>query len=447
VTANSARLLRSVSTTGACCVMLLAIVGLLIPAMTYAQGSNEGQVTFTKHVAPILQRSCVNCHRPGSIGPMSLMTYQDARPWARSIKQRVAAREMPPWGLDRHVGVKKIKNDPSLSDAEIATISRWVDAGAPMGNPADMPPQRQFNDRGWDMPQPPDLVVEMPEEYRVKANGPDQKINFLADFVMPEDRYIMAVQSKPNADSFKVVHHSNTSMIFEDGGSDFLTEYAIGKGAEIFPEGSGRLLPKGSKIQFNVHYHSVGEETKSRSSAAFWFYPKGAEPKFVMHTQHVGDNVEIDIPAGEITRHDGYFRLPEAVQLVAFQPHTHIRGKRQCVEAIHPDLAGDDNRPEPARIEMISCVDINFGWMMTYNYEDEEAPLLPKGTVLHVITWHDNTAASKTNPNPKNWVGQGGRTTDEMTYAWMNMYFLDDEEYNRRVAERKAKKRSTGTQP
>jgi hypothetical protein len=424
---------------------LLIAGATLLAQPVYAQTTAAGPVTFTKEIAPILQRSCVNCHRENSIGPMSLRTYEDVRPWARSIRTRVSTREMPPWGLDRHVGVQKIKDDPSLSDAEIALVTKWVDNGAPKGNMADMPEQRQFLDRGWGMNRPPDLVVEMKEPYTVKANGPDEKIDFTADYVVPEDRYIMAVQSKPNVESFKVVHHSNTSMLLPEGGSDFLNEYAIGKGAEEFPEGAARLLPKGSKIQFNVHYHSIGEAIASKSAVAFWFYPKGAQPKHVMHTQHVGDNIEVDIPAGEITRHDGYFRLPKAVQIVAFQPHTHIRGKRECVEAIYPDLGGDDNRPEPAKTEMISCVDINFGWMLTYNYADDVAPLLPKGTVLHVITWHDNTSANKSNPNPKNWVGQGGRTTDEMTYAWMNMFFMEDAEFNQRVAERAAAKKNKAT--
>ena len=424
---------------------MLVVGAALLAQPVYAQTPGAGQVTFTKEIAPIFQRSCVNCHRENSIGPMSLRTYEDARPWARSIRTRVGTREMPPWGLDRHVGVQKIKDDPSLSDSEIALVTKWIDTGAAKGNPADMPAQRQFLDLGWGMNRPPDLVVQMKEPYTVKANGPDQKINFVADFVMPEDRYIMAVQSKPNVESFKVVHHSNTSMLLAEGGSDFLNEYAIGKGAEEFPEGSARLLPKGSKIEFNVHYHSIGEATASQSAVAFWFYPKGVSPKYVMHTQHVGDNLEVDIPAGEITRHDGYFRLPKAAQIVAFQPHTHIRGKRECVEAIYPDVGGDDNRPEPARTEMLSCVDINFGWMLTYNYADDVAPLLPKGTVLHVMTWHDNTAANKSNPNPKNWVGQGGRTTDEMTYAWMNMFFMDDADFNQKVAERAAAKKAKST--
>jgi len=132
------------------------------------------QPTFSKDVAPILQRSCQQCHRPGAIAPMSLLTYQDARPWARSIKAKIAAREMPPWYVDRHVGIQKFKDDPSLSDAEIAMITQWVDAGAPQGNPADMPAPRKFSDDDkWHIGKP-DFIVSLPKAYELKASGPDE---------------------------------------------------------------------------------------------------------------------------------------------------------------------------------------------------------------------------------------------------------------------------------
>ena len=144
--------------------MIAATVAMLVPAPVSAQSrtAGDGAVTFTKDVAPILQRSCVQCHRAGQSAPMSLMTYEEARPWARAIKTRVAAREMPPWHLDRNVGIQKFKNDLSLSDQQIATIVNWVDAGAPRGNPADMPPPPQFADGAeWAIGKP-DLVVRFP---------------------------------------------------------------------------------------------------------------------------------------------------------------------------------------------------------------------------------------------------------------------------------------------
>src|SRR6266852_3617527 len=155
-----------------------------------AVGFGAEPVTFTKDVAPILQRSCQNCHRPGSIAPMSLLTYKDARPWARAIKEKVVLRQMPPWHIDRNIGITKFKDDPSLTDAEIATISNWVDQGALEGNPADMPPPRQFGDMDkWHIGKP-DLVVSMPKAYTLKAKGGDEYYDIDLDPGFKEDMYI-----------------------------------------------------------------------------------------------------------------------------------------------------------------------------------------------------------------------------------------------------------------
>src|SRR5258705_3152301 len=225
---------------------------LLVISAAAALGADSvasAPVTFTKDVAPILQRSCQNCHRPGSIAPMSLLTYKDARPWARSIKEKVVRRQMPPWHIDRTVGINKFKDDPSLSEKEIATISNWVDQGALEGNPADMPPPRQFEDVDkWHIK--PDLVVSMPKAYMLKAKGGDEYYDIDIDPNLKEDMYISAVETKPDS-GFKVVHHATTNLI-EDPEDDpvglFLNEYAVGKNADLFPENSGRLVRAGSKI-------------------------------------------------------------------------------------------------------------------------------------------------------------------------------------------------------
>ena len=176
------------------CGSLAGAVG--VPAVASAQQRPAGQPTFAKDVAPILQRSCVTCHRAGQSAPMSLMTYEDARPWARSIKTRVVNREMPPWHIDRNVGIQKFKDDISLSDAEIATIAAWVDAGAPLGNRADLPPLRQFNDSDtWTIGEP-DLVVRFPA-FTVPASGPDVFPTLIAPLGITEDRYIKAIQTRP----------------------------------------------------------------------------------------------------------------------------------------------------------------------------------------------------------------------------------------------------------
>src|SRR5580704_9565448 len=169
----------------------IATLGLVASAQT--SGGPEaapGQVTFTKDVAPILQARCQVCHRADTFAPMSLLTYEEARPWAKSIKQKVVAREMPPWYIDKHVGIHNFKNDVSLTDQEIATLVKWADNGAPKGNPADMPPPRKFEDNDkWHMGQP-DLIVQLPKDIMVPAAGADRWIDVLADSGLTEDRYI-----------------------------------------------------------------------------------------------------------------------------------------------------------------------------------------------------------------------------------------------------------------
>lgn len=413
--------------------LMLFISGAALAADTAAP------VTFSKDVAPILQRSCQNCHRPGSIAPMSLLTYTDARPWARSIKEKVVRRQMPPWHIDRNVGINKFKDDPSLTSTEIATFASWVDQGAPEGNPRDLPPPREFSDVDrWHIGKP-DLIVSMPKPYVLKATGGDQYYDIDVDPGFKEDVYISAVETKPDS-GFKVVHHATTNLIEdpEDPVGLFLNEYAVGKNADIFPENSGRLIRAGSKIHFNLHLHPWGQETPVQVSIGFKFYPKGVTPKYVAFTQHMGDVTDLDIPAGQTVRSDGYFRLQRPAMISAFQPHFHTRGKAQCMEAIYPDVRPDSARPGPARTETLSCVsDYQFGWSITYPYAEDVAPLLPAGTIIHVTTWHDNTDNNPHNPNPKNWVGFGQRTIDEMSFAWVSLYYLDEADYQQRLLSRK----------
>ena len=397
-------------------------------------------VTFARDVAPILQRSCQNCHHAGAIAPMSLVTYEEARPWARSIKQKVTAREMPPWYIDRHIGITKFKDDPSLTDAEIATIVKWVDSGAPAGSPADMPKPRQFADVDkWHIGKP-DMIVSLPKPYELRANGPDEFYDVDVDPGFTEDVYVKAVETKPEAQSFRVVHHATANLVEDDDDPVglFFNEYALGKNGDIFPENSGRLIKAGSKIHFNLHLHPSGERSLVNLSIGFKLYPKGQVPKYVAFTQHMGDNTDIDIPPGEVSRTDGYFRLPKPAVLSAFQPHMHNRGKAMCMEAIYPDIRADSARPGPARTETLNCVsNYQFGWHITYPYAEDVAPVLPAGTIIHITAWHDNTAANKYNPNPRNWVGYGQRTIDEMSFAWVSLFYIDEADSQQRAAARK----------
>jgi hypothetical protein len=378
---------------------------------------------------------------------MSLVTYDDARPWARAIKQKVTNGEMPPWYIDRNVGISKFKDDPSLTAKEVATLTAWVDAGAPMGSPADMPPARVFSSLDQWHIGTPDVVVKMPKPYSLPATGPDQIIDVLVDPGFKEDMYVMAVETKPDtAAAYRVVHHATTNLV-EDPEDDpvglFFNEYALGKNGDIFPPNSGRLVKAGSKINFNLHLHPSGESTATGVSVAMKVFPAGQVPKYVAFTQHMGDFTDLDIPPGEVTRHDGYFRLPRAAVVSAFQPHMHNRGKAMCMEVIYPDIRADSARPGPARTETLSCVsNYQFGWHITYPYADDVAPILPAGTIIHITAWHDNTANNKYNPNPRNWVGYGQRTIDEMSFAWVSLFYIDEADYQQRI---EARRRQTST--
>jgi len=423
------------------------VVALLLAAPAGAQTSiPSDQPTFAKDVAPILQRSCVSCHRAGEMAPMSLQTYEEARPWARSIKARTASHEMPPFHIDKSIGITSFKNDPSLTSDEIATIGRWVDAGAPRGNPADMPAPRQFADTSaWQFT--PDIVVKFPA-YKVPAAGPDLYGNLYADIPISKDRYIQAVQTRAaTPGSRKVVHHALTYAVDSDDkdvsgddsagvdGGDFLVEYASGKNAEVYTGDSGVLLQAGKKAMVTYHLHSVGEETDAMIEVAMKLFPEGYVPKHIRWSKQLAQPTsDIDIPGGTVARIDGYVVMHKAARILSFQPHMHIRGKRQCLELIYPTGGA------AAKTEMISCTNFSYNWHLNYTYSDDAAPLIPAGTLLHVITWHDNSPSNRANPDPKNWVGDGQRTIDEMGFAWIGWYDMTDEEYKAELETRKAER-------
>ena len=424
---------------------------LLVMVMSTTAVAQE-QVTFTKDVAPILQERCQICHRVGTFAPMSLVTYEQARPWARSIKQKVLAREMPPWFIDKNVGVQHFSNDASLTDQEIATLVKWVDNGAPEGNPANMPPPRSFPDgQAWQIGKP-DMIVTLPKDVIVKAKGPDWWPDILVDPGLTEDRYIQAVQIIPTKGN-QVIHHIRTSIVEPDAGTRhsgqldgnvalevgeqgvFLNEYAIGKGGDVFPEGSGRLIKAGTKVNFQFHIHSSGTETPTNVALGLKLYPKGYQPKHSITSLTVGVN-EIDLrPREANVRSDAYMPLIKPARLLSFQPHMHNRGKAECLEAIYPN----------GKTEMLNCARFLFNWHLNYVYADDAAPLLPAGTLLHSIMWHDNSADSKFNPDPDAQITWGERTIDEMGSAWLSYYYMSDEDFKKETEARKAKPQTTLT--
>jgi len=422
------------------------------------------QVTFSKDVAPILQEKCQQCHQPNSIAPMSLITFQDTRPWARSMKQRVMTRQMPPWHIDPSVGVHDFKNDMSLTDAQIDTLVRWVDAGAPEGDPKDMPPPKPLiTDNEWqgvrDGFGPPDLVIRS-SEYTMPAKHQDVWYRPMSDIPLTEPRWARMVEIRPTTlKGRRIVHHSIAYLVlnndpeavntgtangFAGAASDprpvdlvnrrpQLMEWAIGKGYDLFREGTGKLILPGEKISWDQHLHAVGEEITSGSEIGIWLYPKGQEPKkrsYLIAFTGLRKQEFVDIPPNSFAQTEGFTALKENTLITNFQPHFHLRGKAMQVEAILPDGTN----------QIVSYVGkFNFNWMTNYIYKDDAAPVFPKGTVIHVSAWYDNTRANPFNPDPDQWVGYGDRTVDEMAHAWMNVVYLNDDEYKALVAERKAK--------
>ena len=391
------------------------------------------QITFSKDVAPIFQKSCDSCHHPGTVAPMSLMTYKDVRPWARSIRERVARRDMPPWHLDKSVGIRYYKNDISLTDEQIATVVKWVDQGAPEGNPADMPaPPTYTSENQWFIGEP-DLTITT-GDFKMYPKGPDWWIDQFAEVTLTEDRWIKAMEVKPN--NRKITHHAVIYAIEPDAPAGTpetgvqLTEYAVGKYGDIFSDNTSRLLKKGTRLRFDMHYFAAGSEQTNHTTIAFKFYPKGFTPKYEVRSVAIRNfpNDELEIPPNTVVRTDGYYRLTRNARIDTFQPHMHMRGKGMTVEAINLDNT----------TTILSSVDhFNFNWHINYIYNDDVAPLLPAGTVLHMIGIHDNTAANPRNPDPNVWAGFGERSVDDMVQVWLDMVYLDDAEFKRLVEERK----------
>ena len=430
--------------------MLIVAAWVGFPAFA---GAADEPVTFARDVAPILQEKCQICHRAGEMAPMSLMTYQETRPWARTIKDRVVAREMPPWYLDKTVGIQEYKNDISLSDEQIDLIVRWVDGGAPLGDRKDLPPTKQFPDTDrWqfsDQFGAPDLVVQAPR-WVMPADSQDQWWEPVVESGLTEDRWVRAVEVRPSQSGRQIVHHavvhSTDHVRATELGEYALAEFSLGAYGEVYKEGTGKLLTAGTKIRFDIHYHAVGKEVEDQTALGLYFYPKGYEPE--QEVRHVpvgltgiggrGGSAGIDIPPHSIVRHDAFMVLQEAARIENFKPHMHYRGKAMSMEAIYPD----------GRTEMLSAVErFNFNWHVNYIYADAAAPLLPKGTVLHIVSWHDNTAANRGNPDPNQWVGGGSRSIDEMTHAHMNITYLSDEAYEELRAKRqRASRETTGQQ-
>jgi len=428
-----------------CGAMTLGVLALPAPAV-----AAESIPTFTKDIVPIFQERCQACHRPGYIAPMSLVTYEDARPWARSIKERVARRQMPPWHIDRAVGIQEFKNDRSLTDAQIDTIVRWVDGGALRGNPADMPPPREFaNDDVWNYADflggPPDLVIYS-TPYTMPALAQDHWWRPEVPTGLTEDRWIRGIEIRPSTVAGRqITHHALARLQQEedagalgaasDVGPGLLMEWAVGKQGEIMRPNSGKLIKAGSTIVWDIHYHAVGEEITDTVELGLYLYPKGQVPKYrqvlALFNTFPGGRENLSIPPNSVVVTENFHVLKQNGRVENFQPHLHLRGKGMQMSAILPD----------GTVQVLSLVsNFDFNWHNNYVYADHAAPLLPKGTVLAFKGWYDNTKALRGNPDPNQWVGWGDRTVDEMGHAWVNVTYMDDEDFQREIEARKALK-------
>ena len=428
---------------------------MLVPAIalmtvSFSTSAQTDAVTFSRDVAPILQRKCQDCHRPGQMGPMSLITYEQVLPWAPLIRTKVVNRIMPPWHIDKTIGIQEFENDASLSDAEITTITRWVDAGSPRGNPDDMPaPVVWPEDDIWRLAErygrEPDLVIKS-APWTQSAQGQDQWWTPIIETGLTEDRWVTGMEVRPSmGGGRRVTHHAVVYLQQEEAPGDFqevvdvpgrgsyLTEFAVGKIGDVFRENTGKLMKAGSRIAFDNHYHSVGEEITAQTELGIWFHDRDFVPMYRVYSQALGVQQAmetLDIPPGKVTIHHAYIPLQTQARIENYQPHMHVRGKAMSMEAILPN----------GQVQMLSHVaNFDFNWHVNYVYTDDSAPLLPAGTIIHLTAWHDNTASNPANPDPTQWVGWGQRSYDEMYHAHVNLTYLTDKDYQQTLADRQAR--------
>ena len=447
---------------------LAAALGAAAPPAG-AAGRGGEPATFTRDVAPILQRSCQSCHRPGSIAPMSLLTYEEARPWARAIKDKVSRPDndpdrMPPWFIEKSIGIQNFKEDISLSAEEIAVIADWTDGGAPRGDPGDLPPPIEWPDGAdWTLGEP-DLIVSSPEHTLEAVAADWYGLLESSPTGVTEDRWVKAVEvrevlldeaqvERKSGDlNLFVVHHAVISArprtdeiqtqarpVGERADPDlFSVVHEVGQNATHYPESLGVRLPAGSSLNWDLHLHSIGVEVPFRIDVAFQFHPKGWEPKYKGRGRIESFlTFDIDIPPEEPNaKMEGMQRVSEPGILMTFEPHLHSSGKRMCIEAIYPSGLS----------EMLNCAGYNHNWVKVYVYEEDSAPLLPAGALLRVTAWYDNTLNNPRVVDPRNWKGYGNRSTDDMFLNLSRFVSITEEQYQEELERRRELERARLTQ-
>lgn len=430
-------------------VLLVPLFATLIPSPVSAQAAvHSDGATFSRDIAPILYRSCASCHRPGGVAPMSLVSYDEVRPWAQVIRLRTRTRDragaMPPWYIEKDIGIQHYKNDPSLTDDELAKIAAWVDAGTPEGDRAELPPTPVFGEDGvWTIGEP-DLILRS-EEIFVAGDAPDWwgEISSIPTG-LTQDRYVSAVEIREINDVGKggdegretvggryIVHH----MIWrteapDDGEGPQVVPWPVhevGRNPDMFDHRAGRLLRAGSSVvSESVHLHSNGRDTRAHLEIGFKFHPVGYEPEYRRANVNLGNGVDIDIRGDEAGQElHAYTVLEEHTKIISFEPHLHAPGMRMCLQAIWG-----------YNVETLTCSGYDHNWVRGYTYEEDYAPLLPKGTVLHIIGYMDNSASNPNVPDPRNWQGSGNRSVTNMFIDLGMRVTLTEEQFLAAMEER-----------
>jgi peroxiredoxin/mono/diheme cytochrome c family protein len=380
-------------------------VGCLIGRIPKAAKDNG--VTYSREVARILRDRCVACHRPDEIAPFALNSYKRAAGWAEMIAEVVESGRMPPWHASPKYG--SFSNEARLSEAEKKTIAAWVAAGAPEGDPKDLPEPAHYVE-GWRIPAP-DIVIRLPKAVEIPSEGLMPYQNFVIDPKFKHDVWVKASQVRPGNRS--VVHHLVVFVLppgTEDSGRiDFLAAYAPGMPPRVLPEGLARLVPAGSRLKFQVHYTPRGLPQTDRSEIGLVF----ADPKTIRKemTAAVAINTELKIPAGaaDFPVHAGY-RFGQDAILYSLLPHMHLRGKSFRFEALYPG---------GRREVLLDVPRYEFDWQNVYVLSQPQ--LMPEGTVLHCLARYDNSADNLSNPDPKSDVTWGEQTKDEMLVGYVEI--------------------------
>lgn len=463
---------------------VLLVSTLVVVVMTFVVAKVEAapagsNITFTKDVAPILYNSCVNCHRQGEIGPMPLITYNDVRPWAKSIKNKVASREMPPWGANPHYG--KFKDDRSLTAQQIETIAKWVDLGAPKGDDADLPPVPKFA-TGWSHGQP-DVVIEMPYDFELPAEGEIPVTDFYVQAPFDRDVYVKAIEVRPGTAG--TVHHAGLYVIDKlpegaklvdgkiigpdgkpmsrnqvsraNGGSatqelQKLLSFVPGRGYEEYQGDAGQLVKAGAYIDFYMHYTPTGEPTVDRTKLGLYFAKAGQEVGHQIYhsfgvagpTTYIVEGKEL-VPKGNKRGNDddggeGGTPLPnippyaeafkvvsihsitEPITLYGLTPHLHLRGKSMRYTLTLPDGAEE---------VMLDVPRYDFNWQVYYELAAPKN--IPAGSKVTVTTIFDNSAKNRYNPAPEKEVWWSEQSWDEM-YAPQARVTVDSRDLRKKAA-------------